>query len=254
MKIIQISDLHFGKEDSKLIPILLESITALNPDLVLVSGDLTQRAFATQFLAAKNFLDEINFPKLIIPGNHDIPLFNLFKRLLDPFADYRKYISSELHQKYINDEVAILGVNSVFPFSGKNGRLSKEELERIKSFFKINRNLIKILMTHHNFVELPDMHPVLLNKDEILEVLAECQINIVLSGHLHVPYLEKVIMNTPKDHAIYFITAGTAISNRLRNAVNSFNYLEIDKEKFKLEYYFLEDKKFIPHQKNFHPF
>src|SRR2546423_11611694 len=111
-KLIHLSDLHFGRVDPVLIDPLIRVIREVAPDVVAVSGDLTQRARSYQFQQARFFLDALPKPQIIVPGNHDIPLHNVFARFLEPLTKYKRYIAEDLNPIYEDEEVAIVGVNT----------------------------------------------------------------------------------------------------------------------------------------------
>src|SRR5436190_6737315 len=110
--LIHLSDLHFGRVDPVIIDPLLKFIEVTKPDLVAISGDLTQRARTAEFLEARKFLDAIPFPKIVVPGNHDVPLLNVFARLFRKLECFRRFISEELQPFYVDDEIAVAGVNT----------------------------------------------------------------------------------------------------------------------------------------------
>ena len=120
--LIHLSDLHFGKVDPAIIPGLLDFLRVTKPDLVAISGDLTQRARTAEFLEARKFLDAIPFPKIVVPGNHDVPLHNVFARLFRKLDRFRRFISQDLEPFYVDDDIAAAGVNTARALTGKNGR------------------------------------------------------------------------------------------------------------------------------------
>ena len=130
-QIVHISDIHFGTEKPAAVAALTSDIHTLSPDLIIVSGDLTQRARNRQFEAAKDFLDQFAAPKIIVPGNHDIPLYNLFKRLRRPFKRFSGWITDDLYPSYVDDELGVIGVNSVQYTHWKAGRLTQEKLAHL---------------------------------------------------------------------------------------------------------------------------
>ncbi len=150
--IAQIADLHFGRHSAAVAESLLVSLAEQDPDLVVLSGDFTQRARHTEFAEARQFSESIPQPKLVIPGNHDVPHYNLFGRLLTPFAKYHHYVTplgipAEL---FSDDELAVLGLNTARRFTGKNGRISLEQIARIARVFnELPRETFKVLVTHH---------------------------------------------------------------------------------------------------------
>src|SRR6267143_7245922 len=105
--LVHLSDLHFGRVDERLIDPLISAVTEINPDLVAVSGDLTQRARSHQFREARAFLDALPQPQIVVPGNHDVPLHNLFTRFLQPLYKYRRYITNDLQPFFTDEEIAV---------------------------------------------------------------------------------------------------------------------------------------------------
>src|SRR3954469_19108949 len=108
--IVHLSDLHFGRLDRRVVAPLVAAIRAIAPDLVAVSGDFTQRARASQFVEARDFLQTLPFPQLVVPGNHDVPLFDVARRFLRPLARYRRFIADDVEPMFIDEEIAALGL------------------------------------------------------------------------------------------------------------------------------------------------
>ena len=106
--IVHLSDLHFGRVNEALLTPLVEAVRALAPDVVVVSGDLTQRARAAEFQQAQEFLSRLPGPQIVVPGNHDVPLYNIAHRLLRPLDKFRRYIEPSLSPTYIDNEMAVL--------------------------------------------------------------------------------------------------------------------------------------------------
>src|SRR5437870_3287373 len=117
--LIHLSDLHFGTVDPAIVPALLDFIGVTKPDLVVISGDLTQRARTEQFMEARQFIDAIPFPCIVIPGNHDVPLHNVFARLFRMLDRFRRYISENLEPFYVDEEIAVAGINTTRALTGK---------------------------------------------------------------------------------------------------------------------------------------
>jgi predicted phosphodiesterase len=153
--LIHLSDLHFGRIDPTIVMPLLEFIRAAKPDLVAISGDLTQRARITEFQSAHRFLDAIPFPQIVVPGNHDVPLHNLFSRFLRKLDRYKCFISGNLEPFYCDSEVAVSNVNTARALTRKNGRINRQQLEEIRArFSNVPATNVKIIVTHHPF-DLP---------------------------------------------------------------------------------------------------
>ncbi len=127
--IAHLSDIHFGRVDPLLVPPLIRAVNQSKPDLVAVSGDLTQRARSHQFKQAREFLDALPRPQIVVPGNHDVPLYNIFARFVEPLDKYRRYISDDLRPFYHDDEIAVLGVNTARSLTIKGGRINERQIE-----------------------------------------------------------------------------------------------------------------------------
>jgi 3',5'-cyclic AMP phosphodiesterase CpdA len=237
--IAHISDLHFGRVDDIVAEGLLADLQDIAPDLVVISGDLTQRARRSQFEQAKVYLEKIIFPKLVIPGNHDIPLFDLIRRFLSPLARYKKYISDNLSPEYIDDEVFVYGVNTARSFTWKSGRISLSQIARMKNrLCSDNNSLLKIVVTHHPFIPPPESSGIKLvgRAVKALDVIDECSVDILLSGHLHESYsadIRKHYLN--RKRSLIAVQAGTAISNRTRDEPNTYNIIRTSSMSIEIE-------------------
>src|SRR3712207_3725723 len=133
-KLVHLSDLHFGRIDYRVLDPLVADVGAAGPDLVVVSGDLTQRARRAQFKEARRFLDALPSPQIVVPGNHDVPLYDVFRRFLRPLEGFRRYISDDLEPFYADEEVAVLGVNTARSLTIKHGRINERQVARIRQF------------------------------------------------------------------------------------------------------------------------
>jgi len=230
--IIHLSDIHFGRVNYAIIPPLVETITNIRPDIVAVSGDLTQRARTQQFKEARELLDRLPSPQIIVPGNHDVPLHNLFSRFLQPLDKYRRYITNDLQPFYLDEEVAILGINTARSLTVKGGRISKQQVARIRErFCSLSDTLTKIIVTHHPF-DLPEGYheKELVGRARMaMKTLASCGADVFLSGHLHVGHTGQTAGRYKiSGHSALVIQAGTAASTRGRGEANSFNVIRID--------------------------
>ena len=123
-RVVHISDLHFGRTDGQLVAALIRQTRELMPDLFVVSGDLTQRARTWQFQEARHFLDALDRPTIVVPGNHDVPLENLFDRFFRPFVKYSKYITEDLSPTFHDEELAVVGINTARSFTRASGRIN----------------------------------------------------------------------------------------------------------------------------------
>ena len=155
-KIVHLSDVHFGTADHAVADLVVEKIRELDPDLVIVSGDLTQRAKSAEFRQAKTFLDKLPTPQIVIPGNHDVPLYNVFDRFFRPLHKFRRHITNDLNPTFMDDQIAVVGVNTARSLTIKGGRINEDQIEDIRSkLCGLHDKMLKIVVTHHPF-DLPE--------------------------------------------------------------------------------------------------
>lgn len=239
--IAHLSDIHFGRVDSRIIEPLVRTIEAVSPDLVAVSGDLTQRARRSQFREAREFLDKLRFPVLVVPGNHDVPLFNLAARFIDPYGGYRRYIQKNLEPVYESAEVIAVGLNSArpFPFHG-GGRINERQAAwaaaRLQS---APDGQVKIVVTHHPF-DLPETHGdehLIGRSDMAMRQLADAGADVFLAGHLHVSHVGHTATRYRiAGHSALVVQAGT-LSTRGRGELNTINLLRLTRKQIQIERY-----------------
>ncbi|HEX3280953.1 MAG TPA: metallophosphoesterase family protein [Pyrinomonadaceae bacterium] len=237
--IVHLSDIHFGRIDEAVVGPLIETVRRLAPDIVAVSGDLTQRARSHQFKAARAFLDALPQPQIVVPGNHDVPLHNVFTRFIQPLHKYRRYITEDLRPLYHDDEMAVLGVSTARSFTIKGGRINEQQVawmrDRLCSF---DPEVVKIVVTHHPF-DLPEGHDErhLVGRARMaMEELADCGADVFLAGHLHVSHTtHSAVRYKIKGHSALVIQAGTATSDRGRGEANSFNVIRVDRPRISVE-------------------
>jgi 3',5'-cyclic AMP phosphodiesterase CpdA len=228
--LVHLSDLHFGTVRQEIVLPLLSLLERVQPDVIAVSGDLTQRARREQFQAAREFLDAMRFPKIVVPGNHDIPLFNLFARFTKKLERYRHYISEDLTPFHSDAEIAVLGVNTARSATFKGGRVNSQQVAHMRERLGPLDGVIKIVVTHHPF-ELPAPYPekALVGRARMaMQQLASSGIDLFLAGHLHIGRSEPTALRFQiSEHTPLMIQAGTALSSRIRGEANSFNVIRI---------------------------
>lgn len=229
--IVHLSDLHFGRVDGAIIEPLIATIKETGPDVLAVSGDLTQRARSRQFKEARAFLDQLPGPQIVVPGNHDVPMHNPLTRFLQPLDKYRRYITNDLQPFYADEEVAILGINTARSLTVKYGRISEAQIAGIRDkLCPIGDEITKMLVTHHPF-DLPEGHDageLVRGASLAMEALASCGADVLLAGHLHVSHTgHSSARYKIAGHSALVVSAGTATSTRGRGETNSFNVIRI---------------------------
>ena len=218
--IVHLSDLHFGRVDRTVADALSALLARLNPHLVAVSGDFTQRARGSQFRQARAFLDSLPRPQIVVPGNHDIPLFNLLARFLSPLGGYRRHITSNLQPLHADGELAVIGMNTTQPKSHKGGAVSYDDLQRVCDvLLGLGDDVVKVVVGHHPF-----------DDTAAIEQLVKAGADVFLTGHLHVTYAGHTAERYDVGgRSAIVVEAGTATSTRMRGEANAFNLLHIDR-------------------------
>jgi 3',5'-cyclic AMP phosphodiesterase CpdA len=253
--ILHISDLHFG---SPYVPrvgqALLKIAPQLGPDAIVVSGDLTQRATRQQFADARAFLDQLpRVPRIVVPGNHDVPLYRIVERLTNPHGLYRKYIHPDLDLALSLPQAVVVGLDSTAPRRAiTNGRLHVGQLDFCSRVFAdAEPDAVRIVVAHHHFAPAPDyLHDQTMPKARrAIDRFVELGVELVLGGHLHRAYIGNSLDFFPgnhRDRGIIFVQSGTTTSRRGRGRErekNSFNLLQIESDTVSLTHYmFFEDR------------
>ena len=158
-RLIHLSDLHFGAHEPQLVAAVEARVNEEKPDLVVVSGDLTQRARTEQFKEACEFLDrlrEAGHDVLAVPGNHDVPLYDVIRRFLSPLTRYKRYIDDTLCPLHELPGVTVLGINTARSLTFSDGRVSREQMDFIRETFeRTDPNALRVLVSHHPLFALP---------------------------------------------------------------------------------------------------
>ena len=198
-RVAHLSDVHFGAHDPAVVAGAEAWLAEARPDLVVISGDFTQRARTDQYREAAAFLDRIEalgLPTLGVPGNHDVPLYDLVRRFTRPLHRYRRYIDDDLCPWFENDRLAVLGINTARSLTFKDGRISHEQMAIIRDRFRdVPKERTRILVTHHPLFAMPigeagEPSEAVGRHGEALEAIAEAGVHILLAGHFHRSFTE----------------------------------------------------------------
>ncbi|MBC7918618.1 MAG: metallophosphoesterase [Rhodoferax sp.] len=229
--VLQISDPHFGTE----LPRVVEALTALarqqQPDLLLLSGDITQRARPAQYRAARAFVDRLGVPVLAIPGNHDIPLFDVWARLLKPYAQHIAAFGPDLEPMHSSDDLIVVCVNTTRPWRHKQGEVSREQIDRVaRAFVSAGPAQLRVVVVHQPVAvtRTEDVPNLLRGHAAALQRWSAAGVDLVLGGHIHLPYV-KPLQGLARP--VWAVQAGTSVSSRVRQgAPNSVNLIRWGKD------------------------
>lgn len=224
--VLQISDPHFGTEVPEVVEALARLATRLEPDLVVLSGDITQRARASQFEAAKAFMSRVDAPLLAVPGNHDIPLVNLWARFAHPYANHSASFGEALEPRFESRELLVLGVNTTRARRHKNGEVDATQMRRVAEQLRhASGDQLRVVVVHQpiEVKRQQDEPDRLIGHAAAQRAWAVAGADIVMGGHIHLPY----VMALPGlERPMWAVQAGTAVSSRVRRGVpNSVNVL-----------------------------
>ncbi|MGE3539635.1 MAG: metallophosphoesterase [Candidatus Tectimicrobiota bacterium] len=229
--VLHLSDTHFGTEQPPVLDALLRLVQAEAPDLLLLSGDITQRARRRQFQAAQVFVQGLAVSgTLVVPGNHDIPLFNLVARLFFPYANYQRVFGHDLEPTYTSTDLLVLGVNTTRPWRHKDGEVSAAQIARVSARLRqASATQLRIVMIHQPVaVTRPvDEANLLHGHQQAVYAWAEAGADLIVGGHIHLPYVRPLSEFFPDlPQRLWAVQAGTAVSSRVRDGIpNSVNLL-----------------------------
>jgi 3',5'-cyclic AMP phosphodiesterase CpdA len=232
--LLQISDTHFGTERPQVVAALLRLVDALSPDLVVLSGDITQRARRRQFAAARAFVDALGAtPTLVVPGNHDIPLFNPLARLCYPYANHQRVFGADLEPAFESPELLVLGVNTTRAYRHKDGEVSMQQIRRVAARLEAAlASQLRIVVTHQPVAvtRAQDEKNLLHGRERAVQRWARAGADLILGGHIHLPYvlpLHDTFAGLTR--RMWAVQAGTALSWRTRGSIdNSVNVIRHD--------------------------
>ncbi|GAA5236861.1 metallophosphoesterase [Verticiella sediminum] len=230
MRILHLSDPHFGTERPQVLTALQALAERLAPDVVLLSGDITQRARRWQFAAARAFADTLPAPVVAVPGNHDLPLFNLWARWRNPYGNYRRAFGQRLEPVFAEPRLLVVGVNSTRAGRHKNGEVTPEQVARVSGHLAAALpGQLRIVMLHHpvRAWSQGDRKNLLIGRASAVPAWLAAGADLILGGHIHLPYVLPLAGDGSRSG--WAIQAGTALSSRVReNVSNSVNLILYD--------------------------
>ncbi|HVJ18540.1 MAG TPA: metallophosphoesterase [Polyangiaceae bacterium] len=236
-RIAHISDLHFGRADPAVVDGLAADLSEFAPDVCVVTGDLTQRARPDQFERARRFLGELPFPKLVVPGNHDIaPLWQPLRRISAPFRLYKHHIAELLDSVFIDDEVLVVGLCTVRPLRWKEGGIYRRQLAWTEAMVRDHPRHFHVLAAHHPLVR-DELH--------VVDALDRMGVELMLTGHVHRSYSAPLSRQLGRSHSVLVAGASTATSTRLRGQPNGYNRIALDRARVELDLRVWDGQRFV---------
>ena len=238
-RLIHLSDLHFGAHEPELVEAVEARVREDRPDLVVISGDFTQRARTEQFEQACAFLGRIRdsgHEVLAIPGNHDVPLYDVFRRFLSPLTRYKRFIDDTLCPCHELPGVTVLGINTARSFTFSDGRINREQMDFIReTFAKTDPKAMRVLVTHHPLFALPvgetgEVKRAVGRSELALDSVAEAGVDLLLAGHHHTVSVHSARDLVTRAGPALVVQAGTATSIRLRDEEQSFNRIDLERD------------------------
>jgi 3',5'-cyclic AMP phosphodiesterase CpdA len=232
--LLQISDPHFGTEQPLVVAALLRLANTLQPDLVVMSGDITQRARRAQFSAARAFVDTLGAtPLVIVPGNHDIPLYNLFARIVHPYSNYQRVFGDDLEPAFESAELMVIGVNTTRAYRRKDGEISAQQVERVvRRLDHATPRQLRVVVTHQPVLaaRANDIRNLLHGREQAIQRWSQAGVDLILGGHIHLPYVSPLhVAYKDLPRRMWAVQAGTSLSSRVRGRVpNSVNVIDYD--------------------------
>lgn len=244
MRLLHLSDLHFGTESEGIVNRLMDAVSALAPDLIVISGDFAQVANSFEFGMARDFIAGLPAPVFCVPGNHDIPRYNLAERFFNPYKKYKEFITPDLSPVFINDRLVMVGLNTARPvlphWNWANGAISRRQLDDLERHCAPVKDRYRICVMHHPIhkAEKAPLKVTVFGARAAMERMHKLGIDLVLTGHVHfasVTAMERTV----------FASASTAISRRLRSQENGFNVIDLHPDFFEIFHFTFNGERFV---------
>ena len=233
-RIVHLSDLHFGAHDERLVEAVERSIDEIKPDLVVVSGDFTQRAKTEEFAEACRFLERLReggHEVLGVPGNHDVPLYDVLRRFLSPLTRYKRFIDDVLCPVHELRGAIVVGINTARSLTFKDGRINESQVEFIReAFARSDPESVRVLVTHHPLFALTvgeEVQSAIGRQEMALDAIEEAGVDVLLAGHNHHASVGSARDLVTRAGGALVVQAGTATSTRVRDQDQSFNLLDM---------------------------
>ena len=232
--LLQVSDPHFGTERAAAVEALVRLAAEARPNLVVLSGDITQRARRAQFAAAVRLVERLAAPALAIPGNHDVPLFNLAARAFSPYGGYAAAFGEALEPTHESAELLVIGVNTTRARRHKHGEVSAAQVERVARRLRAAlAQQLRVVVVHHplHVPSAADEVDVVRGAEPAARAWAAAGADLVMGGHIHLPFVRELGERfSGLARPLWVVQAGTAVSHRVRegggerNSVNLIRY------------------------------
>lgn len=236
MRLALLSDLHFGRTRADLVQPLLDALAEAQPDMIVIAGDFVQRARPSHYRQAREFLDRLQSPWFAVPGNHDIPLWNLLARAFTPRRAYRRWITEETEPLHHAPGVVVVGVDTTKRWNHQSGEITGEQIARVSDLIEVNgQDRIVVVVAHHPFHQDEWIEKKLMSgAPAALEAWAEAGPHMILSGHLHVWKVEPFVARQNRSMTLQ-VHCGTGLSTRLRGQPNDFAIVDLDGPDVRIE-------------------
>ena len=256
-RLAHLSDVHFGKiAHERVVPALIEEVNEGGLDLVVISGDLTQRARTSEYEAAKAMIDAFDAPVLVVPGNHDVRAWwhNPFERVFHSASRFRRFIGDDTTPSFSAEGVAAFGLNSAHGLTIKGGKIRPRHLAQMLEFFGAqSADTFRILVIHHHLTRLRALgsHDIAQGAKKALRAAGDAGVDLLLCGHLHMSHVENVEIDVERGRQIVIASAGTATSSRGRGDnrhVNFYNHICVESDHFTVA-----ERRFNPDKGGFEP-